>query len=111
MSGMMSGPQQYRSCDFIISSQQSQAPGATNQDTVEENMFVTAGDSVTVLNSKDVVLKTFFPSSHMQLVPVQHHHGGGTSSYTSSILEENANSKYSQIRFLKVSSQTIGGAK
>jgi hypothetical protein len=34
--------------------------GGTNE-VVEENMFVTAGDSITLLNSKDGVLKSYSP--------------------------------------------------
>jgi|LauGreDrversion4_2_1035121.scaffolds.fasta_scaffold125394_1 hypothetical protein len=34
--------------------------GGTSE-VVEENMFVTAGDSITLLNSKDEVLKSYSP--------------------------------------------------
>jgi hypothetical protein len=49
-------------------------------------MFVTSGDFVTILNSKDGIIKNFHPSQHVTSV-----HGsfsGGTLSHASSLIEE-----------------------
>ena len=52
----------YKSCDFIPAQNQHGALGVVAELSglpLEENMFVTAGDSIQVLNSKDVIFRTF----------------------------------------------------
>jgi hypothetical protein len=39
-------------------------PGIAAAENTEENMMVTAGDAITVLNSKDISIKTYVPPAH-----------------------------------------------
>jgi len=46
----------YKSCDFLPN-----LGGPVSSDGAEEQMFVTAGDSITILNSKDQTKGLFQP--------------------------------------------------
>jgi hypothetical protein len=62
---------------------------------VDENMFVTAGDTVTVLNAKDVVVKSFNPSSQHAFLNQQLAAQFGTGSSAVSIIDDSTPPKYS----------------
>lgn len=62
--------------------------------------MVTAGDSLTVLNSKDIVLKNFTPPNYLM-----------GHSYNNSGEDALTLPKYTQIRYSRVITQALGGTK
>lgn len=96
----------FKACDFIPSSAH---PNTNTVDGAEEHLFVTAGDQITVLNSKDVALKTYTPLAPMSVS--SGYHGSHHSASSSSIMEDAIPPKYSQIKFIKTVSQALGSQK
>lgn len=80
----------YRSCDFIGMG------GLIAADGTEETMFVTAGDAITVLNSKDLPKQGYQPL----IMPIMNHHTSHNSS-SGSVAEDSTPVRYNQIRYVK----------
>ena len=82
----------FKSCDFIPS-----LSGPGSGEGADESMFVTAGDTVTILNFKDQQKGLFIPALNMH----QHHS-------SSQGFVEDAPPKYTQIRYIKTQSPPLG---
>ena len=73
-----------------------------SNDAAEENMFVTSGDAITVLNSKDMAIKTYTPP----FVPVsQSQYMTGSSS---SLIDDQTPPKFTQIKYIKTTGLGLG---
>jgi hypothetical protein len=87
----------YKACDFIPPpSSLTVAGGAlpiagasTSADGSDEYQFVTAGDMITVLSSKDVVIKSYTPQAPSLATSHSGHGNHYATASSSSIVEDN----------------------